>query len=620
MSAEDANLRLEYHIYVMQDSSVEEIKSKLNIEEVVGQYLQLSRAGRNLKACCPFHNEKSPSFIVSPERQSWHCFGCGEGGDIFSFVMKMEGVEFVDALKTLAEKAGVQLKKMDYKDKGEKSNILEVIEVAKKFYRGCLKIKGGTKAYEYLQGRGISDEMIEKFELGFAPDSWSLLSEYLQKKGFKEKDIFAAGMTVKKDSGGFYDRFRGRIMFPIDNVGGQTAGFSSRIMPGGDEGSAKYINTPETLVYNKGRILYGLDKSKIFIRQKDQCVMVEGNVDVIASFQSGVNNVVATSGTALTVDQLRIIKRYTSNIVFSFDMDSAGVKAASRGIEMALAEGMNVSVIRVPEGKDPADCVKSDPQVWVEAAAKPIKVMDFYFQSALAKYDKHDVEGKKKIAQELLGVIVKISNKIEQSFYLQRLSGDIGIEEKILTDILRDVRREQGPVRSNEASSGKAPAVKPSRELRLEENLLGFIAADLSNFGAKFEGLDELFENKDFLDIYKEIEDCYKSRKSLLKEDLEQIKQKLEDKDSSHAGSQNLASVLDTAIFSVESNAGEEEFDVVSEAEKCIANLREIILRRKIKKIEMEIKAADTSNNAELLEKLSKEYMRLLGEIDKTDF
>jgi DNA primase len=301
-------------------------------------------------------------------------------------------------------------------------------------------------------------------------------------------------------------------------------------------------------------------------------------------------------------------------------MDSAGVKAASRGIEMALAEGMNVSVIRVPEGKDPADCVKSDPKVWLEAAANPIKVMDFYFQSVLSKYDKNDVEGKKKIAQELLGIIAKISNKIEQSFYLQRLSGDIGIEEKILSDILRDVRREQGPLRSNEAQSGKAAAVKQGRDFKLEENLLGFIAADLSNFGAKFEGLEELFENKDFLDIYKEIEDCYKSRKSLLKEDLEQIKQKLGDKDSSHAGSQNLASVLDTAIFSVESNSGEEEFDVVSEAEKCIANLREIILKKKIKKIEMEIKSADTSNNAELLEKLSKEYIRLLGQIDRTDF
>lgn len=604
----------------MQDSSVEEIKSKLNIEEVIGQYLQLTRAGRNLKACCPFHNEKTPSFIVSPERQSWHCFGCGEGGDIFSFVMKMDGVEFVDALRTLADKAGVQLKRVEYKDKGEKGRIFEVIAVSKRFYRECLKIKGGKKAYEYLRGRGLTDEMIDKFGLGFAPDSWSILSEYLKKKGFTEKEIFAAGMTVQKDSGGYYDRFRGRIMFPIDNIAGQTAGFSSRIMPGGDEKSAKYINTPETIVYNKGRILYGLDKSKIFIRQKDQCVMVEGNVDVIASFQAGVNNVVATSGTALTPDQLRIIKRYTDNIVFSFDMDSAGIKAAGRGIEMALSEGMNVSVIRVPEGKDPADCVKTDPGIWIRAAESPIKVMDFYFESALSKYDKGDVEGKKKIAGELLDIISRISNKIEQSFYLQRLSGDIGIEEKILIEMMRGVGRQQKPVRDFGTPAKKAPQKMPDREYKLQEKLLGYIALDLSRFGEKFCGLGDIFENEDFSDIYKEIESSFESSKKLRKDDLEHIKQKLGDKQSYPDGSQNLSSMLDTAIFSVESYSDEDEFDAVSEAEKCIANLRGIILKKKMKEIEMEIRAADKSGNAELLEKLSKEQVRLIGEIGKEGF
>lgn len=605
----------------MQDSSVEEIKAKLNIEEVVGGYLQLQRAGRNLKACCPFHNEKSPSFIVSPERQSWHCFGCGEGGDIFSFVMKIEGVEFVDALKTLADKAGVQLKKTNYKESGEKSNIMEVIAAAKKFYVGCLKIKGGVKAYEYLRGRGLTDEIIEKFELGFAPDSWSLLSEYLVKKGFKEKDIFAAGMTVQKEKGGFYDRFRGRIMFPINNIAGQTVGFSSRIMPGGDEKSAKYINTPETPVYNKGRILYGLDKAKIFLRQKDQCVMVEGNVDVIASFQAGVNNVVATSGTALTADQLRIIKRYTNNIVFSFDMDSAGAKAANRGIEMALAEGMDVSLIRVPEGKDPADAVKSDPKIWQMAADNPIKIMDFYFESVLGKYDWRDVEGKKHIAEELLRVIAKISNNIEQSFYLNKLSGEIGIEEKDLREEMKEIKRRDSGERSFEAR--RVPTVaskKPEREYQLQQNLLGFIALNLGAFGSKFASLEDVFEDKDYLDIYKEMLDCYQSRKILRGEDLEQIKQKLADKPSYRNGSQNLSLVLDTALFGVESHADEEALDTISEAGKCILNLREIILRRKLKQIAIEIKEAEKNKDAALLEKLSKEQIRLISEIERTDF
>lgn len=604
----------------MQDSSVEEIKTKLSIEEVVGGYLQLQRAGRNLKACCPFHNEKTPSFIVSPERQSWHCFGCGEGGDIFSFVMKIEGVEFVDALKLLADKAGVQLKRMEKQDKGEKSIILEVIESSKRFYRECLKIKGGMKAYEYLRGRGITDEMIDKFELGFAPDSWSLLSEYLKKKGFKEKDIFAAGMTVQKERGGFYDRFRGRIMFPINNISGQTVGFASRIMPGSDESGAKYINTPETPVYNKGRILYGLDKAKIFMRQKDQCVMVEGNVDVIASYQAGVNNVVATSGTALTVDQLRIIKRYTNNIVFSFDMDSAGVKAASRGIEMALAEGMNVSVIRVPEGKDPADAVKSDPKIWVEAAARPIKVMDFYFESAFAKYDKSDVEGKKRIAQELLTVIAKISNRIEQSFYLQRLASDIAIEGSILEQILDDAKRQQKNARP--FGSGDKEILekkKPSREEKLEEKLVGLIALNLGAFGAKFADADDIFNDKDYSDIYQEIKRCYLSRKMLRGDDLEQIKQKLADRQSYRTGSRNLSLVLDSAIFGVEAHLEEEEFDTLAEAGRCVSSLREISLRKKLKQIEIDIRNAEKASDTALLEKLLQEQVRLLGEVERID-
>ena len=604
----------------MQDSSVDEIKAKLNIEEVIGGYLQLSRAGRNLKACCPFHNEKTPSFIVSPERQSWHCFGCGEGGDMFSFVMKIEGVEFVDALKLLADKAGVQIKRMEREDRGEKAIILDIMDVSKRFYQHCLRIKGGIKAYEYLRGRGLTDEMIDRFELGFAPDSWSLLSEFLRKKGFKEKDIFAAGMTVKKDQGGYYDRFRGRIMFPINNIAGQTVGFSSRIMPGGDEKSAKYINTPETPVYNKGRILYGLDKAKIFLRQKDRCVMVEGNVDVIASYQAGVNNVVATSGTALTVDQLRIIKRYTNNIVFSFDMDSAGVKAASRGIEMALAEGMDVSVIRVPEGKDPADAVKSDPEIWRKAAESPIKVMDFYFESTMAKYDRGDVEGKKRIAQELLAVIAKISNRIEQGFYLQKLSTEIGVEGKILEQVLADAKRGIKAARPARTAEKPREAAKPDREYRLQENLVGFIALNLGSFGAKFMALEEIFEDKDFSDIYKEIKECYQSRKILQGDDLEQIKQRLADKLSYREGSRNLSLVLDTAIFSVESLSDEEEFDTLIEAGKCILNLRELILRRKLKKIAIEIREADQKKDLQLLEKLSKEQIRLIGEIEKEDF
>lgn len=597
------------------DSSVDEIKAKLSVEEVIGEYLQLQRAGRNLRACCPFHNEKTPSFMVSPERQSWHCFGCSEGGDIFSFVMKMEGVDFVDALKILGDKAGVEVKKSMKKFGSEekKENILGVLEASKKFYQHCLKIKGGKKAYDYLSERGISDEMIQKFELGFAPDSWDLLSEYLKKKGFSESEIFNSGMTVKKDNGGYYDRFRGRIMFPINSIAGKTLGFSSRVMPGADESSAKYINTPETSVYNKGRVLYGLDKAKTFIRQQNECIMVEGNMDVIASHQALVQNVVATSGTALTPDQIRIIKRYTDNIVFSFDMDAAGVKAAGRAIDLALEEGMTVSIVQVPEGKDPADCVKKDPKLWQEASQQKIKIMDFYFTSVLGKYDKNDVEGKKKIAEELLNVIAKISNKIEQSFYLQRLSGEIGMSEDVLSSVIEEAKsKNRGGYQEKSRKKEKKEVAKESdREYLLEQRILGAIITTPEIFSEEYVGLGEFFRDKDFLKIYTEIESIYKDKKSLDKNDLDQIKQKIENEDISHTKASESSKAYNAAAFCVEDHDEEDNFNVFKEAQKCVSSLRKISVENQLKEMAGKITEAKNNKDFELEAKLMQEQSKL---------
>lgn len=598
------------------DSSVDEIKAKLSVEEVVGEYLQLQRAGRNLRACCPFHNEKTPSFMVSPERQSWHCFGCSEGGDIFSFVMKMEGVDFVDALKILGEKAGVEVKRSIKKFSSEekKENILGVLDASKKFYQHCLKIKGGKKAYEYLSERGVSDEMIQRFELGFAPDSWDLLSEYLNKKGFSESEIFNSGMTVKKDNGGYYDRFRGRIMFPINSIAGKTLGFSSRVMPGADESSAKYINTPETSVYNKGRVLYGLDKAKTFIRQQNECLMVEGNMDVIASHQALVQNVVATSGTALTLDQIRIIKRYTDNIVFSFDMDAAGVKAAGRAIDLALEEGMTVSIVQVPEGKDPADCVKKDPKLWQEASQQKIKIMDFYFASTLAKYDKNDVEGKKKIAEELLNVIAKISNKIEQSFYLQKLSSEIGMSESVLSSVIKDVKsKNRGNYQDkNYKQEKKKFAMESDREYLLEQRILGAFIIAPEIFSEEYVGLGELFRDKNFLKIYTEIESSYKNKKSLNKDDLEKIKQKIEDEDPSQIEAGESSKAYNAAAFCVEDHDEEDNFNVFKEVQKCVLSLRKISVENQLKEMAGKIAEAKNNKDFELEAELMQEQSKLV--------
>jgi len=601
-------------------SPVDEIKSKLGIEEVVSNYLQLQRAGRNLKAKCPFHNEKTPSFIISPERQMWHCFGCGEGGDIFTFVMKIEGLEFRDALKLLAERAGVKLENVSYKDSGKKGRLFEIVEVSGKFYEECVKIKTGKKAYEYLRNRKLSKEIIEKFQLGYAPNSWDLLSKFLKKKGYKEDEIFAAGMTVKKDRGGYYDRFRGRIMFPINNISGQTVGFSSRVMPGEDESQAKYINTPETIIYNKSGILYGLDKAKVPIRKNDLCILVEGNMDVIASFQAEVENAVAVSGTALTLEQLRIIKRYTNNIAFSFDTDSAGIKAANRGIELALREGINVSVIMVPEGKDPADCVKSDPELWKNAVKSPKQVMEFYFESVFAKYDASEIEGKKKIAEELLEIIFKISNKIEQAHYLQILSEKLETDEKVLIESLRDMKKDQRNFQNRNEENAKKGKTQ-SRELRLQENFLGFIINHPHLFEENFSGAEDLFFDDKLKKIYCLIKDIYLKENKLDEKLLNELKETLSSREELNIDEQNeLFYLWNKTSLGIETEMEESGSDIYKEASLCLMSLKRIKLQNELRKLEKDIKTADKENDSESQKLLMEEFnkrMKKLGELEE---
>ncbi len=605
----------------MLHSPVDEIKSKLGVEEVVSGYLQLQRAGKNFKAKCPFHNEKTPSFIVNPERQIWHCFGCGEGGDIFSFVMKIEGLEFRDALKLLAERAGVKLENVNYRDSGKKGRLLEIVEVSRKFYEECIKIKIGKKAYEYLCGRGLSKDTIEKFQLGYAPESWDLLSKFLKNKKYKEEEIFAAGMTVKKDRGGYYDRFRGRIMFPINNISGQTVGFSSRVMPGDDESHAKYINTPETIIYNKSGILYGLDKAKVSIRKNDLCVLVEGNMDVIASFQAEVENAIAVSGTALTVEQLRIIKRYTNNIAFSFDLDSAGIKAANRGIELALQEGMSVSVVMVPEGKDPADCVQSDPELWKNAVKNPKQVMEFYFESVFAKYNAGEIEGKKKIGEELLEIISKISNKIEQAHYLQILSEKLDIDEKVLVENLKDMKKNQRSFQNRNEEVIKKEKI-PDRELRLQENLLGFIINYPRLFEGNFSEIEDLFSDDKLKKIYCLIREIYLKENKLDEKLLNKLKETLSSRNSSSdlGETQNeLFYLWNKTSLEVETEMEESGSDVHKEASLCLMNLKIIKLQNELKKLEKDIKTADKENDFESQKLLMGEMNKRMEELGRLE-
>ena len=335
---------------------IDEIKNRLDIVEVVQGYIKLKKAGKDYKALCPFHKEKNPSFFVSPSKQIWHCFGsCGEGGDIFKFVMKIEGVEFADALRTLARKAGVVLRKQDPQVQSQRNILYQICEEASEFFQG--ELQKNNQVLEYLKNRGLKLQTIKDFKIGYASNSWDALYNHLTELGFEKDDVEKAGLLVKKEgTNKYYDRFRSRIMFPIADLNGQIVGFSGRIYGKEDEKTAKYVNIPETLIYNKSRIIYGLDKAKLEIRKKDQAILVEGQMDLIMTHQTGTKNAVAVSGTALTPDHLQILKRYTENLVFCFDADTGGESATKRAIATAQQFDFNIKVALLPrDKKDPAE-------------------------------------------------------------------------------------------------------------------------------------------------------------------------------------------------------------------------------------------------------------------------
>lgn len=463
-------------------STVEQIKSRLNIVDVVQGYLKLQKAGSNLKANCPFHAEKTPSFFVSPARESWHCFGCGKGGDMFSFVMEIEGADFVEALKILAGKAGVELKQTDYKEKNEKVRLLQLMEDAKGYYES--ELKKNSSVIEYLKKRGLKGETAKSFGIGFAPDGWRNLYDFLKSKGYSEPEMEKAGMVIRssKPLSGFqsfnqsyYDRFRSRIMFPIANGSGEIVGFSGRIFgqekeSGGShdyQQAGKYINTPQTILYDKSRVLYGFDKAKNDIRKKDFCILVEGQMDAAMSHQIGLSNTVAVSGTALTTEHLKLIKRLTQKIVAAFDNDKAGLGAAERGINLALAEGFEVKVAVSPAGKDPADAALENPNALIEAVGKAKNFIEFYLEIFP---DRKGVESK------VLPHILSLPSDIEKAQWVKKIAYKLSVgEEAVLAEL-----KKTKPLNSESSFKRNiyAPSVaveKPNRLKMLKNRLYGFI-------------------------------------------------------------------------------------------------------------------------------------------------
>lgn len=430
-------------------NQTEEIKSRLDIVDFIQQYVRLEKTGINWRANCPFHQEKTPSFFVSKARQRWHCFGgCGEGGDIFSFLMKIEGVEFPDALATLAKRAGVEITREDPRVQSERNKMYVICEAAAEWFSG--ELQKNLAAGEYLKERGLFEKTIADFRVGFAPEGWRNLFSYLTAKGFRPDDIEKAGLAIKSEKPGagssHYDRFRSRIIFPIADANGRVIAFGGRVFhqqPTTDNQQlteAKYINSPQTPIYDKSRTLYAFDRAKQSIREKNSCVLVEGYMDAVMSHQAGVANTVAVSGTALTDHQLRAIRRLTDTVVSSFDSDSAGERAAKRSLDLAVPHDFKrlVAVIPSAEGKDPADIVVKNPVRWTEIVAGAKPVMDYYFETACARHDVKNPDGKKAIAGECIPHIAILANEIEKSHWVRRLAGELSVpEESVWTELAK---------------------------------------------------------------------------------------------------------------------------------------------------------------------------------------
>ena len=440
--------------------AVAEVKARLSIEDVVAEYVQLKRAGRNYKGLSPFGNEKTPSFVVSPEKQIWHDFSSGKGGDMFTFIQELEGLDFKETLELLARKAGVDLEQFRAQGSGprgqEKERLYEVLEIAAKFYQAQLKVN--KTALEYLfKKRAFTKETVLKFRLGYSPNTGDALINFLKTKKFTQEEASAAGLITQRYNG-WGDMFRGRVMVPLSDAQGRVVGFTARILedPGSSPGQAdapKYINTPSTLLYDKGRQAYGLHLAKEAIRKAKFGVVVEGNLDVIASHQAGIENVVAAAGTALTEAHLKDLGRYASDIRFAFDSDKAGIAATERAIPLAQKVGVNVSIITIPDGKDPDELVRKGPKLWQDAIGNHQYAIDWLIERYKGLLDVETGQGKRQFTDVVLEVIRGLSDKVEQDHYLGELAKSIGVSKEAMAAKLTDQSQKERPVRLKKAKT-----------------------------------------------------------------------------------------------------------------------------------------------------------------------
>ncbi len=583
---------------IMDDRDL--IKQKINIVDLIQEYLPLKKAGINFKALCPFHSEKTSSFIVSPERQIFKCFGCQKGGDVFTFLMEKEGMEFKEALEVLAKKAGVSLKRqVDQKD--FKERLFQVNLKAQEFYHYILtKHSLGKKALEYLKTRGLSDESIETFGLGYAPNSWESLTKFLLKRGFSVSEIVLSGLGVASKTGS-YDRFRGRVTFPLIDGKDKLRGFSGRVL---HQQEPKYINTPQTPIFDKGNMLYGLNFAKGEIRSTQEAILVEGEMDVILSHQAGVKNVVAPKGTALTEGQIDLLKKYCQNILLCFDMDLAGDSASRRSIEMIDRAGFNIKVIRLDQGKDAAEVAQTDIKLWQDATSSATAIYDYYLESVSGRFDLKNPSHLRVIRDELVPVWAKISDDLLRDHYIQKLSSFLKIDDTVLRRAIEKVRSSEKRSYTQILHQTKDDAVGVSsrREL-LEEYLIALLLhiPPTLNFVPSFP--ETIFAKEEWRQIYVLLvlyldSISFKSKEFSINEFISTLpKEQINEVDRLYLTELD-NKLSDPKIWQ-------------KELEQVVSELKKALIKASLQKLSFEIKNAEQFGNIEVLETLNKRFRDL---------
>jgi DNA primase len=568
------------------------IREKLDVAEFIKQYVVLTPAGKNLRGICPFHKEKSPSFVVSPDRQIWHCFGCGAGGDIFGFLMRFENIEFVEALKILAERAGISIAQIGNSDQKKYDTLYEINRVAKDFFKASLSEDLGRPTMNYLLERGLKNETISEFEIGLALPTNDALTRHLTKMGFSVADVEQAGIAFKTDRGTYWDRFRNRIMFPLYNHFGKVIGFTGRVMPGNESADiGKYVNSPETPIYNKSKVLYGFFRTKNDIRSENSVVVVEGQMDFLMAYQDGIKNLVATSGTALTPDHLKTVRRLAENIILSFDNDSAGRSAAERTIDLAEANDFNVKVILAApgSGKDPADIVREHPGTFKNLVTGAVSAMEYYFDFYGVSKQQPIAERKKSVRDALLKIKV-ISSPVEKQHWLGELALRAGFSEAVLTAEMNALQTATPVVRNKDenssvsASQDGTMAVIPSGLVdRLTQRLLSLILLDES-LGAEISAEKDLIPSQ-----YQPIlNHLLTNPKGTLSEDIAPMVNML---------------YLQTSLG--------DESKIKNEWKEVLVRLRSLRKNDQKKDLQERIRRAEQEKDEVLLQKLLGEYSRL---------